>query len=180
MDLQFWIWLIVIVITLIARSNKKKSQPINPNKSQLPSEQENKPISFEDLLREIQEAKNPKKKAISPAPKKVIASTPVKEYDYEDYDDNLEDEAKSLEEEATVFQDDKIYETYENAKKQAFLRPSLEESLKVEDTKVQFAQFKEYDKKEGETLSEQYIKELQNPGSFKKAFILSEILNRKF
>ena len=179
MDIQFWVWVIVIVITLIARANKKKPQSINPEHHETPNAPENdsKPVTFEDLLREIQAAKAPKPKPAPTlqAPKEI----PSKKYDFEDYDDNLEEETKSLEKTPTYSQD-KIYETYENAKKAAFSRASLEETMKVEDTKVTFGLFKEFSKPQGQSLAAEYAKELRNPKSFKRALILSEILNKRF
>jgi hypothetical protein len=178
MDIQFWIWLIVIVITLIARANKKKPQSFNPEQMEPPaSEDKTKPITFEDLLREIQAAKAPQSRPASiPVASKKEAP---KQYDFEDYDDELEEESKSLEN-APSYAEDKIYETYENAKKSAFARASLEETLKVEDTEVKFGQFKEFSKSKSQSQAAEYAKELRNPKSFKKALILSEILNRRF
>lgn len=179
MDIQFWVWLIVIVITLIARANKKKPQTFDQDKREshnAPSDSANKPVSFEDLLREIQAAKAPKPKP-SPVLSKPFVAT--KQQDFEDYDDNLGDENKSLEQ-TDYYANDKIYETYESAKKAAFSRASLEETMKVEDTDVRFKQFKEYSKKTSKSPATEYAKELQNPQSFKRALILSEILNKRF
>jgi hypothetical protein len=176
MDIQFWVWLIVIVITLIARANKKKPQSFDSEQRESTdtSSTNTKPVTFEDLLREIQASKAPKPVPI--APPKPVAS---KQYDFEDYDDNLGEETKSLER-TDYYANDKIYETYENAKKAAFSRVSLEETMKVEDTEVRFNQFKEYSKTDTRSLAADYAKELRNPQSFKKALILSEILNKRF
>lgn len=177
MDIQFWVWLIVIVITLIARANKKKPQPMDQEQREFPNTatSDTKPVTFEDLLREIQASKSPKPKPVSVAPKQVSSS----QYDVEDYDDNLAEENKSLER-TDYYANDKFYETYENAKKAAFSRASLEETMKVEDTEVKFNQFKEYSKKEGQSLASEYANELKNPKNFKRAIILSEILNKRF
>jgi hypothetical protein len=102
---QFWIWLIVIVITLIARANKKKQQQSEHDQPEFGGPQESKPISFEDLLREIQASKAP-----------VV--------------------------------------TYEK--------------------------FKGYKRERQMPLAGNYVKELRNPTSFKRAFILSEILTKKY
>lgn len=178
MDIQFWVWLIVIVITLIARANKKKQpQSFDPEQREIPNTptSDSKPVTFEDLLREIQASKAPKPKPVQVAPKQV----PSRQYEVEDYDDNLGDENKSLER-TDYYANDKFNETYENAKKAAFSRASLEETMKVEDTDVKFIQFKEYGKKEGQSIASQYAKELRNPQGMKKALILNEILNRRF
>jgi len=175
MDIQFWIWLVVIVITLIARANKKKpQQPFEPRqpdyRDQAPDTTLDKPISFEDLLREIQQAKAPKPAPL-PAPKK---------YEFEDYDDNLKEEAEAVEK-TDYRSEDSIYETYEKAKRDAFNKSSLEETLNVEDTVVKFEQQKGYQQVANrEAAVNQYVKELRNPTSFKRAFILSEILGRRF
>lgn len=178
MDYQFWIWLIVIVITLIARANKKKPQPLEPEHpdSQSPAE---KPISFEDLLREIQAAKSP-----NPKPTPTVTPVPVPQatqYDkVEDYDDDLKDEAEVLEK-TDYRNEDEIYETYERAKREAFNKQSLEESMHVEDTKVSFEQFGKYKKRiKAAKVGSEFVMDLKNPSSFKKAFILSEVLNRRF
>jgi hypothetical protein len=177
MDIQFWVWLIVIVITLIARANKKKPQPFEQESNLPPNSPSNdtKPVTFEDLLKEIQAAKTPKPVAVSNAPKKVVQP----KYDFEDYDDDLQDEGKSLEK-APSYSEDTIYETYENAKKAAFSRASLEETMKVGDTEMKFGQFKEFKKRDAKALASEYADELRNPKGFKKAMILSEILNKRF
>jgi hypothetical protein len=177
MDIQFWVWLIVIVITLIARANKKKPQSFDSEQRDLSdtSSADTKPVTFEDLLREIQASKSPKPKPPVSIPKAV----PSRQYDFEDYDDNLGEETKSLEQ-TNYYNNDKIYETYENAKQAAFSRASLEETMKVEDTEVKFNQFKEYSKTEGKGLAAEYAKELKNPQTFKRALILNEILNKRF
>jgi len=179
MDIQFWVWLIVIVITLIVRANKKKPQPFDSANDQQPNSAENDtpPITFEDLLREIQSAKSPKSKPV-PAVQPPKQKEP-KQYELVDYDDDLEDEGKSLEK-APAYSEDKIYETYESAKKAAFARPSLEESMNVSDTKVTFGQFKEFSKSQGKSKASEYAQELRNPKSIKRAIILSEILKKRF
>jgi len=180
MDIQFWVWLIVIVITLIARSSKKKTGSFNPEQNQppAPSSEDSKPVTFEDLLREIQAAKKPKPKTApmvsSPKPKST------REVEVVDYDDYLPEEAKSLENTKQFYSDDKIYETYEAAKKAAFTRASLEETMKVEDTEVKFNKFNEFKKTAEPRLASEYASELRNPRSFKRALILSEILSKRF
>lgn len=179
-NLQFWIWLIVIVVTFLARS-KKKPQP--PTSSGEPDETppESKPISFEDLLREIQASKEPKPtpqpKVISPKP--ILQPTPASTYT--DYDDEIEEEEQDLERVDYKKRDqDETFEAYEKAKLAAFNRASLEVTMKLEDTVVKFGQFKGYQPDTTVSVASIYVKDLQDPEGFKKAFILSEVLNRKF
>jgi hypothetical protein len=177
MDIQFWIWLIVVVITLLARANKKKSTPAPPSDRNFEEPvTESKPISFEDLLREIQATKTPKPVL---TPKPVVVSKP--QPSYVDYDDDLEDEIQPTKQ-RDYRSEDEIYETYEKAKREAFKRPSLEDTLKLEDTNMKFEKLKGFQhyEIEGERPTSKYVKELRNPASFKRAFVLSEILKRKY
>ena len=52
--------------------------------------------------------------------------------------------------------------------------------MKLEDTVVKFGQFKGYQQDTKVNVAAAYVKDLQDPEGFRKAFILSEILNRKF
>lgn len=174
-NLQFWIWVIVIIVTLIARSGKKKpvpgNRPATPIPDQETEESTSQPMSFEDLLREIQAKRNP---PTQPAPE------PRKEYQIEDYDDNLGDEEEDLEEvEYDYRKQDTIYKTYDDSKEQAFNRPALEETMSREDQVIQFGQFKEYEQVEARRKFD-FLEEIKDPDGFKKAFIMSEILTRKY
>jgi hypothetical protein len=172
-NIQFWIWLVIIVVTFLARAFKKKpqdQQPTSYGEETRSPEPSQKTISFEDLLREIQSSKIPQPK---PIPQKTI--------EYTDYDDDLEEEVVEVERVDYKKRDqDKTYDTYEKAKQAAFNRPSLEETMKVEDTVVKFSQFKGYQQDTEVNILAEYVKELQNPAGFRKAFILSEVLSRKF
>lgn len=172
MSLKVIIWIIIGIIYLISRARKKPE-----NSSPRPAERHNepetfdKPVTFEDLLKEIQAAKDPK-------PQPVLQKT-----DYVDYDDEIGEEEETLEKTKpnTYYLDkDKIYDTYEKAKQEAFHRPSMEETLKLENTIVRFGQFKSYAQDDRPSLAAEYAKGLREPTNFKKAFILSEILNRRF
>lgn len=179
MDFQFWIWIIVVVITLIARANKKKAgqapppedAPGQPRKSQ-PSTQQ-KPITFEDLLREIQG-----EKALSkPAASKPKEKEP--EYDFVDYDDDIPDEIQDLEDvDYDHSKDEKAFQTYEAALKEAEKAPAAKESAGVGRI-MRSEHFKEYNLKK-KKASFDFLKELKDPKGFKKAFIMSEILNKKY
>ncbi|MCB0490532.1 MAG: hypothetical protein R2820_14300 [Cyclobacteriaceae bacterium] len=178
MDIQFWIWIIVIVITLIARANKKRPGQQSPPEdySEPPQPQSTsrqpKAVTFEDLLREIQGQKTLSKPVPPPAPKK--------EYDFVDYDDDIKDEVEDLEDvDYNATRDDEVFKTYEAAKKQAFNRPSLEEVNPVGEV-VRFDHFKEYDTPRKKKPSLTFLKELKDPNGFKKAFIMSEIIRRKY
>src|SRR5574337_595528 len=108
MELKVIIWIIIGIIYIVSRARKKT--PPTPHESG-PAETEtfDKPVSFEDLLREIQAAKQPKPQPVLKPLTKV-----------ESLDRNVEKDDRSLEKTKpdTYYRDeDKIYETYENAKR---------------------------------------------------------------
>ena len=91
MDIQFWIWLAIIAISFIARALKKKptdvADPEKPYKKEPLG-----PTSFEELLREIQQSKNPK-----PEIKLVPVKEVKKEIEYTDYREVVRQEQATLE-----------------------------------------------------------------------------------
>jgi hypothetical protein len=188
MELKVVFWIIIGLIYFFTKLKKKNPAASRPEEeSYHPSQGGNTettkpPITFEELLREIQGTKTEQQQ-----PKPVFYDTPQtvltspKEVDYEDYDDDLGKEDKDLEDGGYDYKkEDTIYKTYEDAKSQAFERPSLEESLKLEDTVVKYGQFKGYQQVSHTSFLADYIKELKDPKGFKKAFIMSEIIQRRF
>lgn len=177
-------WIVVGLIYIITKARGKQKKQAASQEDSTETSQESPPVSFEDLLREIQQAKNPK--AEPPVQQKPVFQTtttqrPAKPYDYQDYDDDIEEEEKGQENTRSDYkQDDKANEVYEEAKKQAFIKPSLEETMKLEDTVVQFDKFKGYRQEKVNTPAMAYLKEFNDPEGFKKAFIMSELLKRKF
>jgi hypothetical protein len=73
-----------------------------------------------------------------------------------------------------------VVATYERAKKEAFFRPSLEETMKVGDTVMSFGKFKEFDRKKKSNLAEQYLNDFGDMDKLRKAVVMSEILKPKF
>lgn len=172
-NLSFWIWLIIVVVSFLAQRKKKQAQNQAPGAP--PTMPEAKPISFEDLLREIQAGKTPQPPVAHGKPRPQPVAT------YTDYDDELPEEEQDLEQVDYKKRDeDATFDVYEKAKLAAFNRPSLEETMKVEDTDVKFGQFKGYQQEQPLTPAHAFIKDLQDPEGFRKAFIMSEILNRKY
>ena len=124
-------------------------------------------ITFEDLLREITEAKKP---AIpQPQPE-----------EYTNYDEELEDEEQDLEDVEYNYNKDKITSEYEDAKQHAFLRPSLEETMNIKDTDTRFEKFKVFDQDTQSNVMDRYLVDFYNLEGLKKAIVMSEILQRKF
>ena len=178
-DIKIVIWIIIGIIYLFSRRKKteapppRRQQTIEPEETEVPSGPS--PKTFEELLREIQGMKEP-----APIPAKRIEVIKP-EPDFVDYDDNAGDQKEDLEEVRRDYRkEDNIYQVYEDAKSQAFLRPSLEETVKLEDTIVRFKQFKGYEKTSRVNFANEVLKEFKDPQGFKKAFIMSEILRTKF
>ncbi|HYG18383.1 MAG TPA: hypothetical protein VD816_05610 [Ohtaekwangia sp.] len=177
MDEKFWIYIIIGVIYLISRVLKKsggqtgeapKQDPAKPVRryetpeQQRPSAPTAKPMTFEELLREISAGKTPQQQEVV------------------DYDDNIPEEAQDLEEvEYDYRKKDRIYDVYDEGKRQAFARPSLEETMRVEDTVMKYGKFKEFEIAERKVMSG-YLTALKDPDGLKKAVVMSEILKRKF
>lgn len=183
MDFQFWLYVIIGVIYFLSRVLKKQVPP--PGKegdgkvTERVPEQRNtqstgpKPMTFEDLLREITEAKQAHRPAYEPESR---TETVI------DYDDDIADEEQDLETIAPEYttDDTRSNEVYEEARRQAFMRPSLEETMNVRDTEVSFGKFKGFEQEQQRNLLEEYTKDFQDPEGLKKAIVMSEILNRKF
>jgi hypothetical protein len=122
-----------------------------------------RPLTFEELLQEITTGKTQQQQPVV------------------DYDDDLEDEEKDLEDVNYDYRKhDNIYSEYEEAKKQAFNHPSLEETMKVEDTDTSFGRFKVFEQDAKQNLLNEYLADFRDPQGLKKAVVMSEILQRKF
>lgn len=183
MDLQFWIYLIIAIIYLVSRAMKKtENRPkdipdykpgrqVRHDPSPPPPMEKTKPLTFEELLREITEAKQPKRPVYEP-----VESSP----EVVDYDEQIGEEEQDLETIEDYRSKDKVSQDYEEAKRQAFFRPSLEETMNVRDTKMDFGKFKVFEKEQQRNLLEEYAINFQDPNELRKAVIMSEILNRKF
>jgi hypothetical protein len=179
MDFKIWFYLIIGAIWLIARILKKPAQqPTSTNtgqgKSSTPYQSNSerpKQLTFEELLREITEAKETQK---------PVYQQPSRQPQYVEAD--VVEENRSLEKVDYDYRkkDKEYYDVYENAKRQAFERPSLEETMNVRDTQMAFGKFREFEQEQKRNLLVEYTKDFQDPEGIRKAFVMSEILNRKF
>jgi hypothetical protein len=181
-ELKIIFWIVIGLVYLFAR--RKKAQPqVEDRTTGRRVEDEGpepaRPVTFEELLQEIQGMKKKEvpPPTISPVP---VNRAPANQEWEQEYDDEPKGK-KQLEDTQYDYRDhDKIYDVYEKAKEQAFFRPSLEETVKLEDTIVRFKQFKTYEMDKRQILGEEFFKELKDPHGFKKAFIMSEILKKRF
>lgn len=179
-DFQFWLYIIVGAIYLLSRFLKKPAQKPNdvpdyrPEKpapryeqpSVKPGASPSRALTFEELLREITQSKT----EVKPQPKT----------EYVNYDDEIEEEEKDLEDVNYNYRKDKVVTEYEDAKNHAFSRSSLEETMHVSDTDMKFGKFKIFDQESQPDLVGKYLRDFYDPEGLKKAIVLSEILQRKF
>jgi hypothetical protein len=184
-DLPLWLYILFGVIYLISRLRKKPAEqtdfpdygPENPAPSpgknqtgKIETTTPPKQLTFEELLREISEAKV----------ERIPEKKPVPEVVYESYEDVSTQEEQDLEKDLQEYRKDNVTEVYEEAKRQAFMRPSLEESMNLNDTDTTYGRFKEFEKQTRRNLVLDYLSDFRDPGGLKKAVVMSEILQRKF
>jgi hypothetical protein len=183
MDAEFWIYIVIGAIYFLSRLFKKQEQPTGespepqrperriPGQSGPPPTDAPRPMTFEELLREITEGKQAQKRPPQPVPQP----------EYESYEKDIVDEARSLEE--TNFEETERatkWKAYEGIPASNIERRSLEETLRLEDTVVNFRKFDVFENKDQNRLSDDYIRILRNPQTLKQAVVMSEILKRKF
>ncbi len=184
MEIKIIIWIILGLVYLFARRKKKPEAPA-PSRRAGEAEQEyespipDRPQTFEELLREIQGTKQLKVPA--PSTFDLPPAQQAREKEITTYNYEAPPEKRQIENTNYDYRDhDTIYEVYEDAKKMAFYRPSLEESVKLTDTIVRFDQLKGYKMETKHNHAADFFNELKDPKNFRKAFLLSEILKRKF
>jgi hypothetical protein len=184
MEAKYWFYIIIGGIYVLSRFLKKSETPGgNTNENESPARDRQSPhtghekpktLTFEELLQQITEAKE------GPKPVPATSARPVSDRQFQkvDYDDDLKDEAEDLEEIETDYR--KRFETYEEGKKTAFNRRSLEETLSVQNTNMTFGKFAAFEQGTQRNLLDEYTKQFQDPEGLRKAIVMAEILNRKF
>ena len=191
MDAQFWIYIVIGVIYFLSRLLKKPEEaggsPTGEQRRDRPEGAGHsgadvaRPMTFEELLREITEGKQAPKPQPKPQPRPQARPQPARTPRYEPYEREIGEEARSLEEVAIDEDEDaRILKKYEEAQLLANERKSLEETLQLEETVVDFGRFAAFEKKEQRDVAGEYRKMLRNPESLRQAVVLSEILKRKF
>lgn len=189
---QLWIYIIVGLIYFLAKMSKKKApkqsaRPVKPRETQprrAPTaapkaerpEPEGKPLTFEEMLREIMEAK---REPAEPPPPPPPPTAPSPQPTYVDYDDNLEDGEKEYEQVELARAKNPEAVGYAEGLREAFNRPSLDEDATLRSARAGEGRFKTFENSPENKIFGEYIESLKDPEGFKKAFILSELLNRK-
>ena len=175
MDEQIWFYIIAAVIYFLTRGKKKKQnqKPAPNQRAQRPTEssrpqQTQRPVSFEDLLKEITEAREEE-----PAKEIVVEeSEPVK------VERVLREEKKTRRE--RHFADDESRRIYEESIARAQEHePGHDHKFEPDDDYVSRKMFKTGEKAEP-TFADKIRESLQSKEDAKKAIIYSEILSKKY
>ncbi len=171
-DNKIWFYIIAAVIYFLTRKKKKKQQQKQPQpevarESNRPQQQK-KPVSFEDLLKEITEGRE---EELSEPEVQVIEPEPVIE------------EGKPRKEKDRVrhFADDESRRIYEESITHAQeFEPGHDHKFEPDDDYASSKLFKEHMVDEGPTIADEIRESLQSTDSARKAIIYSEILNKKY
>jgi len=132
-----------------------------------------RPMTFEDLLREIQTSKSTERK---PAPEPVKPFQSYEEITEETVNENLPETEYSRD----TFTSSETYKSYEKAKTEAFQRASLEETMSLASTDLKYSKFSEYQAIKEPSIADKLSADFRDPDTLKKYFIINEVLNRKW
>ena len=183
MDAQFWIYVVIVAIYFLSRLFKKPEQETGkapeshhpekrvPSQTHQPPNAMPRQLTFEELLREITEGKQAEKQQRAPEPAPA----------YEPYEKDPGEEARGLERvDFDEAENARKWKPYEEIPVRALERKSLEETLRLEDTVINFGKFEAFENKQRTRLLDDYIKIIRNPATLRQAVVISEILKRKF
>jgi len=157
-------WIIAALIYFFLQRQKAKSQkPIDMPDLEPQPKPPKKGKTFEELLQEIENTRRKTfESEVETIPRTEIETKKREVLEDTDYD---------------YRQHDQIYQTYENAKKEAFNRPSLEEDA---GNAIVFNRTDKYKLKRKSVLASEYRTYLADPKKIRNAVILKEILTTKF
>ena len=195
MDREVIIYIVFAIIYFVVRMLKKKQQP--PDATERDFEQETgqggqpaseRPVSFEDLLRELTGQKQPQQAPPPPEEPRAPGRNQRRDFQFPSDGDNYEDvheewedkDVAVLKEGSTtrVFADEESKRIYEQSISQVKSQEDeLEKQLAI--AKSRFKEF-EIQEEESSAVRDEIVEMLQSPEGAKKAIILSEILNRKY
>lgn len=171
-NIQTWVYIVLGLVYFVSRLMKKPERQAPQPGRQQPRSQGNenspKPLTFEELLKEITEAKEP-----------YTSSPPSPTQGYVNYEDEIEEET-TTEPAGYDYRKEETYRTFEENKFAAFNRLSYEDTMKVGDTDVSFGKFKAFEEDTKPSIASEIMQEFSDPERVKRAFIMGEIFNRKY
>ncbi|MEQ8711521.1 MAG: hypothetical protein RIC80_00800 [Cyclobacteriaceae bacterium] len=179
-DFQTILYIVVGIIYFLSRALKKKKPPVKPSRpgqdteDDTPQTTASKPLTFEELLREFTEGKQPEEEEQRspippPTPEPARRSTSPMTYRQEEDDDEILEPAKRR------FSDEDSKRIYEASIRS--VEKMKEEEF--EDTQYHFKQYEDH-RDEETTLGAEVADMLRDADGARKAIILSEILTRKY
>lgn len=169
-DFKFVWYIIAAIIYFISRGKKKKKEQSRPGTENIPSPQ-NRPKSFEDLLKEITEGPQEESRPVEQTPVEVVENP----YHVEE---QKRQEQRRSEGTRRAFADDESRKVYEDSIKMA---EGADLEFKPDESYSEPRLFKgEVEKLEDEWTIADEIRDGLNTTEAKKAVIYSEILARKY
>lgn len=172
MEPKLIFWIIGLILYFWIRS-KKSSIPGNPetNSKLPPPSSQPKPVSFEDLLREIERSKFPRQEE----PRRQ------QQYPEEFEEENIPaEEIISETEKPSWDYKTEISEELATSEVHTTTRTSLEETMQRGTVDTRAPKFKEYETVEENVFAKKIQNDFKDPDQLRKAFIMGEILNRKW
>ena len=178
-DIQLIIYIIFLVFYLIFKALQKKKEPPtrNPEQAEQIPERKRKPaMSFEDMLKEFtgesfipedQEAE----KEVKPQRKPVTAP-----YVESERKEEKETEYFTYEKET----DDRTRQVYEESIKHGDKAQTLDERINLKDLDIGKVELVVEEDEEKATITNEYLEMFSSTEEAKKAFVMSEIFNRKY
>jgi len=167
-DFSFWWYIIAAVIYFLTRGKKKKPQQSRPGSENNPPG-ENRPKSFEDLLKEITEGRLEDEQ---PPPKveqrPLVVKEPIEREEVKD---------RKLVRERRVFADDESKRVYEESIKMA---EGADLAFEPDENYKQPRLFATEEAEDDEPTIADEIRDGLDTSEAKKAVIYAEILNRKY
>lgn len=179
-DIQLIVYIVFLVFYLIFKALQKKKEPPtrNPKQAEQIPERKRKPaMTFEEMLKEfsgeshipeekeaeqeIKQERKPERKAYEEPYQKKEQKT-----EYFTYEKETEDQTKKV---------------YEESVKRGSKAKTLDERIDLENLKVgKVALAVDEDEEKAELNINEYLEMFSSTGNAKKAFVASEIFNRKY
>lgn len=164
MDLGNIVYVVAVIGYLIYRVIQGKKEKELAETNQPEEEQAERPVSFEDLLKEIREAQKPKRQAPEPKPVYQEVIIPQEKLRAKPIAVRRSQAVEVVDDEA------RFYEGAYNSANQS--------ATKITDVSYE-GSFLKADEHEAIKKVNRYAAVLKNPRSFREALILSEILKPK-
>jgi len=177
MDLGNIIYIIAIIAYFIYTATKKKVNPEEMEQPGLPDnpQEQRKPVSFEDLLKEIRQGQGQREKELKDSGQGKSAETFPRRQEDRTFE---QPKPKTVQEVKKI----KRYESFEGVIEERALpdRIKLADQERIHSNVEGIKSTIALESVEGNEEENKYKTMLRNPETIKDAVILSEILNRKY